>query len=535
MSFIFSRRTLTSVTLAYLVGPVLLFVLGWCQWYLSFPITGLLIYTSYKEVQGVPQGERDSVFFDSRIAVLTTAVLMLWVFFSGIGGYWHQMGDFNHRNAIFQDLISYSWPVVYPDGRYFCYNFSYWLPAALFGKWCGRMAADFLLYSWTFLGVLLAQTHLSLSTNSPKRRDVALLILFSVVFWAGMDVIPEFAGKLFGFARKDLRYVSFTANLYLCLNRFSQPLLWAMLVFTKRVSRPMLVVLFACIVNQATLCSYAALILLSVAFLTPEPLETFRGYLKRVIRDAFSWHTFCAILIVLISYGFYLPIISRLEASGKTGFQIWFNLPHHYLLWLFLAGLPSLMGMLAGRKHPLYWACVFILFGSAFYQVSGTINDFQISSSLIAYTGLLYFYIQSYKMVSSSALRMCFYAYLCIIAIGPSFVILDNMFCGSLRRLPRPIHAMIRDDFLGSMYNLRFVSRYNGFAIETSEFPWYKHLFLQGNIDRVVFKDGDESFVREKEECPYYWDMSPYEFPSEWHYQGGASHGSRGAYQKDRR
>ena len=37
----------------------------------------------------------------------------IWVWWSGIGGGFYQSGDFPYRNAIFRDLLTYDWPVIY--------------------------------------------------------------------------------------------------------------------------------------------------------------------------------------------------------------------------------------------------------------------------------------------------------------------------------------------------------------------------------------------------------------------------------------
>jgi hypothetical protein len=72
----------------------------------------------------------------------------LWVALSGIGGFGLQNWDFNFRNAVLHDLVDYSWPVVYPQGRILLYYFTYWLPAALAGKIFGWFGANIFLFVW---------------------------------------------------------------------------------------------------------------------------------------------------------------------------------------------------------------------------------------------------------------------------------------------------------------------------------------------------------------------------------------------------
>ena len=64
------------------------------------------------------------------------------------------------------------------------YYVGYWLPAALAGKIFGWQAANFILFLWTWLGVLLTVLHLNIKLKTSFIKTALLLIFFS-----GMDAL----------------------------------------------------------------------------------------------------------------------------------------------------------------------------------------------------------------------------------------------------------------------------------------------------------------------------------------------------------
>jgi hypothetical protein len=75
--------------------------------------------------------------------------------------YFHQNGDFQKHNAILYDLVNLPWPVAYQSqGKispvvYLVYYCGFYLPAALFGKCFGMMAARIFLFLWATGGACL--------------------------------------------------------------------------------------------------------------------------------------------------------------------------------------------------------------------------------------------------------------------------------------------------------------------------------------------------------------------------------------------
>jgi hypothetical protein len=151
----------------YIVLPFLIFIIGWLKWYYALIISAtVLISLFFSFNQYEPYPKLDIKKYPKKI-IIAFSVIILWVLFSGIGGFGYQNGDHHFRNAIFRDLITHEWPVIYDiqgielnhplKGKTFMlvYYIGYWLPSAVVGKLFGWSAANFSLFLWTVLGLFL--------------------------------------------------------------------------------------------------------------------------------------------------------------------------------------------------------------------------------------------------------------------------------------------------------------------------------------------------------------------------------------------
>ena len=140
-----SYNHLVLIAYLYMLLPIFIFYLGWLKPIFAMPTivligSGLffLLKSEYKEKE----------FIEIHVAslVLIFLIIGIWVYLSGVGGFWPQMQDWHWRNAILRDLIEYTWPVIYPKtGNALVYYYNYFLPSALFGKIFGWQAANVFL------------------------------------------------------------------------------------------------------------------------------------------------------------------------------------------------------------------------------------------------------------------------------------------------------------------------------------------------------------------------------------------------------
>ncbi len=241
------------ISYIYLGLPFVIFLFGWLN-----QITALIVFVII--VVGLIDLWRTTLLEGFQVItrpdiLLTFFVLTFWLLLSGVGGYSFQNWDHHSRNAVFRDLIEYSWPVVYhlpphvaekfnvsPD-LILSYYFGFWLPSALVGKLWGWTAANFFLFLWSLTGIILAVT-----LTAAKIKTSLLKTSFLIIFFSGLDIfgvflmqnIPQYqypnlwppiqhlewwAGPL-----GALQYSSFTTDLFWTFNQFI-PVMLAMALF----------------------------------------------------------------------------------------------------------------------------------------------------------------------------------------------------------------------------------------------------------------------------------------------------------------
>ncbi|MGL4632332.1 MAG: hypothetical protein ACRCVT_14115, partial [Leadbetterella sp.] len=118
------------------------------------------------------------------------------LFFSGIGSYTFQNNDHLYRNAIFRDLVTKDWPVLYEvkgfsghqlNGKItmMTYYMGYFLPSAWIGKHLGFEVGKFALLLWSILGTFLVFLQISRFLKSYSWKTFLLFISWGTLFYLG--------------------------------------------------------------------------------------------------------------------------------------------------------------------------------------------------------------------------------------------------------------------------------------------------------------------------------------------------------------
>ena len=107
----------------YILLPVIIFFLGWLKLWIAIPLCIILLIIFFRIVNN----EQSKLLFASQLCLhnLLPAiiVILLWVYFSGIGGLVFQNKDHWWKNEIFNLLVTEKWPVV-SDNRGLIFH--YW-------------------------------------------------------------------------------------------------------------------------------------------------------------------------------------------------------------------------------------------------------------------------------------------------------------------------------------------------------------------------------------------------------------------------
>lgn len=184
--FHISWRWLMGLTVAYLLAPIFLFLLGWVQPQMAIVATlglvlvvgSLLYYTPSRDLTI----SRDQV----RRGLFALLALALVLFFTGVTGHWKQHPDFIVRNAMLDELTKNPWPLIDSDSHVLNYYFGGMLPAAFFAKlFHASILAPWFLYLWLLGGLGLVVAHLGRLTGTEGTKGLTLLV--GLVFWCGLS------------------------------------------------------------------------------------------------------------------------------------------------------------------------------------------------------------------------------------------------------------------------------------------------------------------------------------------------------------
>jgi hypothetical protein len=225
--------------------------MGWLRLSIAIPITAIILWAVWKLFTQSPfpnfqhlhlahtcpggQCQGVQVLPNPKSTFYLLLITFLWLLLSGVGGYAFQNWDHHWRNAVLRDLITYDWPVIYssPDKgpvTMLVYYVGYFLPAAWVGKLLGWQAANFALFLWTWLGVLLVVLHLGrrgeIASPLPLIKTALLLIFFSGLDSLGTLLFAHDYPTLFPpiqhleiWSGNILQYSSFTTQLFWVFNQ----------------------------------------------------------------------------------------------------------------------------------------------------------------------------------------------------------------------------------------------------------------------------------------------------------------------------
>jgi len=220
------HRLLRATTAFYLVFPTLFFAYGWLKWPFNF-ITVLLImfflvYTTkdiYITVKYLWENQREYIYTRKTIGwvIATTLTIITWLSFSGIGGIGYQNDDYRAKNALFNDLINQSFPLTATFSGVttkIVYYYNYYLPSVAMGKIFGWKIANFSIFLWSLVGIMLAFAwFLTISQVSLRKKTYKLFPLALIFCLAGgLDFIGAYIFKDLSFSWS--RHIEFWVEYY---------------------------------------------------------------------------------------------------------------------------------------------------------------------------------------------------------------------------------------------------------------------------------------------------------------------------------
>jgi hypothetical protein len=180
---------LPTLTLAYLLGPLVIFLLTWLRPELGWPLAGLVGWSAWQLGQSlavvVPAESRPRWF----VGLLLGMASMGWAWLAGMGGFVPVHGDYEKHTRIFYDLITNAWPVQYANPArqdpFLCYYVAYYLPAAALVRGLNLPLpwADAVSFGWGWAGLWL-----TLCWVARLSSQWALWVAAGLFFLSGLEV-----------------------------------------------------------------------------------------------------------------------------------------------------------------------------------------------------------------------------------------------------------------------------------------------------------------------------------------------------------
>lgn len=230
-------------TYVYLTLPMVIFLLGWCRWYIGIPASLVVIYGVLRCMK--EHGRRRSIFKSNDMIkiIVIVGIVLLWVCLSGIGGYAWQNTDHQTRNTLFELLVQEKWPVVreveqngYIQSKGLVYYIGFWLPATIIGKIFGVEAGYAAQYVWAVFGILLFYAMICIWRKKVSVWPLILIILFSGLDIVGILITQPMLPEAFGVEHMEAwsvyyQYSSMTTQLFWVFNQAIPIWLAAGLIF----------------------------------------------------------------------------------------------------------------------------------------------------------------------------------------------------------------------------------------------------------------------------------------------------------------
>lgn len=390
-------RIMYSVSVIYIALPIYLFIIFWLRPLAAVPAGTIFVISCFLMIRNKPLPVKWNVSWKTGIAIpVCLGILVLWLYFSGLGGLSFQNADYHYRNAIFHDLINQAWPVLYDsaalagqavpgssDGLILTYYIAFWLPAALVGKVFGWVAANRFLFFWALLGCVQILYYLFRTLRTVKVWAVLVMVFFSGAdilgfLWLQKGQWPGFMDHIEWWS--GFQYSSNTTLLF-----------W---VFNQTIVIWLAILLVLNLPNTRSLFFLYSMLLLHGPFpfigMLPIILwKAYEGHALRLkdnpvakwlsvsaqwfwggIRRALSFENICGGISVLVICYLYLSNNVSGQTSGMN------SITRFLILFLFVdAGLFLLVLFMDYKKSPLYWLCLISLVLIPLFRIGGS-QDF---------------------------------------------------------------------------------------------------------------------------------------------------------------
>ncbi len=388
-----------------LLLPASFFIIGWIRPWIAIPATALLLAAWVLILLHARKTQTDVYEIKIRTIVLIGVVLLLWCYLAGLGGFFYQSDDHHYRNAIFRDLVSFRWPVVYEKtGESLVYYIGFWLVPASIGKLANLFfsfdtawaVANVALLLWSFLNLYFVFLLILVFTKADSKKKIALALMV-FVFFSGMDIIGMLRALYFDVTKIPnhiewwagfYQYSSNTTQLFWVYNQ-SIPVWLATALFVNEKSVRNYVFLCLVLLISSSFPAVGLMILLLGTGVYKLTLSIRSKQVSGLLKEAFSIQNIIAVVVLLPIFYLYYKTNQTVEGNS---FQLnlyakefgWVIAILRYAFFCLLEfGLLSIVLYKENRNNILYWIAVVSLCCIGAFSL-GASTDFAMRASIPA-------------------------------------------------------------------------------------------------------------------------------------------------------
>lgn len=201
-------KILVTMSILYLVLPIIIFAFGWLKIFIATPIFIATIYFIISTLKSFYKYRSDIISYKNfEYWIIVLFVIFIWVHLSGVGSMTYQNSDYWARNPMYRDLINLEWPIIFDLSKQsdfvkeivgtekvaYSYYFSYWLTPAFICKifsFLSFHSSGWIIFKrvilelYSIIGIFLV--FYNINRYLKKNSYITLIIL---IFFSGFDYL----------------------------------------------------------------------------------------------------------------------------------------------------------------------------------------------------------------------------------------------------------------------------------------------------------------------------------------------------------
>ena len=173
------------LSIIYLAAPVIVWLVGWFEWWIGLPVAGVLVAGLWGALSG---SWRISLTLPVLVSLLAA---LAWMLLTPISGLWKPPNDTRWIITTLLDIGRGEWPTYLTDylnnsSPLLSYYLGFHMVPGLVGRWLGSTSLSWALPLWTWSGIALL---IIVFTRGLHTLRASLLAIVIFIFFSDMDAL----------------------------------------------------------------------------------------------------------------------------------------------------------------------------------------------------------------------------------------------------------------------------------------------------------------------------------------------------------